>query len=100
MSLGDWFSVSTDYLWCEQKGLEREEVGWYIHQKGENSMAVSEFGCKSFRRVISPTLSANGQKKTTYLTSYKPPRNVQVRCISYSWLALPKQLDHKCALSD
>jgi len=44
MSLGDWFIVSIDYLlWCEQKGWNR---GRYIHPKGENSMAVSGFGCK------------------------------------------------------
>ena len=45
MSLRDWFSVSIDYLWCEQM-VGQGEVGWYIYPKGENSMAVSGFGCK------------------------------------------------------
>ena len=39
ISLGDWFSVS-------RKGGQGE-VGWYIHPKGENSMAVCGFGCKN-----------------------------------------------------
>jgi len=42
MFLGDWFSVSIDYLWCELKG----EGGLVYTRKGENSMAVSVFGCK------------------------------------------------------
>ena len=28
---------------CEQIG----EVGWYVHPKGENSMAASGFGCNN-----------------------------------------------------
>jgi len=48
---------------CEQKGGQGE-VGWYIHPKGENSMAVCWFDCKnssvwslhkwSWKTVISP----------------------------------------------
>ena len=38
MSFGDWFSV------CRKGGTEGG--GWYIHPKGENSMAVCGFGCE------------------------------------------------------
>ena len=38
-------SVSIDYLWCKQM-VGQGKVGWYIHPKGDNSMAVSGFGCK------------------------------------------------------
>jgi len=51
MSLGDWFSVSIDYLhtipnMVRAEWVEQGEVGWYIYPKDENSMAVSGFGCK------------------------------------------------------
>jgi len=39
MPLGDWLSVS-------RKG-GTVEVGWCIHAKGENSVAMSGFGCKN-----------------------------------------------------
>jgi len=32
-----------------------------------------------------------------HLTSQGPPYSIQVQFISKSWIALPKQLDHKCA---
>jgi len=71
------------------------EVGWYIHPKGENSMAVCGFGC------INPSVGSLHKwswKQSYHLTG--PPCSVQVRFISYSWLALPKQLYHKCAQND
>jgi len=49
ISLGDWFSV-----------VGKGEVGWYIHPKGENSMAVCGFGLKSVTRVIAQMVVENG----------------------------------------
>jgi len=53
-------SLPATLVQCEPKG----EVGWYVHPKGENSMAVCGFSCKilsvgslckwSWKTVISP----------------------------------------------
>ena len=60
------------------------EVGWYVHPKGENSMAVSGFGCKTLNTVISPTLSANGPRKQS---SYLIKASMQCSSLIY-WLEL------------
>ena len=61
--------------------------GSTVLPKGENSIAVCGFDC------------TNGPgKQSSYLT--RSPCSVQVLFNSYSWLALPKQLDHKCAQND
>ena len=40
--------------------VEQGEEGWYIHPKGENSMAVCGFGCKeSLSRVITQMVLEN-----------------------------------------
>jgi len=78
MTLGDWFCVS-------RKG--GTGGGELVHPKGQNSMTVLGLGW---------AVSANGpRKQSSYLMG--PPCSVQVQFISYRWLALPKQLDHKCA---
>jgi len=47
-------------------------VGWYIHPKGENSMAVSGVGCKIHQYGHSPILSTNGPTNSDHIP-YKPP---------------------------
>ena len=86
MSFGHRLSM----VWAERVG--QGEVGWYIHPNMWKEPGCG-FGCKTLSRVISPTLST--RKESSYLIG--PPCSVQVRLISYNWLALPKQLDHKCA---
>jgi len=71
------------------------EVGWYIHPKGEKSMAVCEFGFKN------PSVgSLHKWSWKTVISPHRAPCSVQVQFISSSWLALPKQLNHKCAQND
>ena len=43
MSLGDQFIVSRN----KKGGTGGGVCNWYVHPKGENSMAVSGFGCKN-----------------------------------------------------
>jgi len=44
----------------EAERVGEGEVGWYIHPKGENSMAVCGFGCKkSLSRVITQMVLEN-----------------------------------------
>ena len=54
------------------------EVGWYIHPKGEKSMAVCGFGC------INPSVGSlhkiGPRKQSSHLTG--PPCSVQVQFTS------------------
>ena len=77
------------YVVCD---VTSSTFSWYIHPKGENIMAVCGFGCKKFLR--------GSLHKWSWKTVTGPPCNVQVGFISQSWLALPKQLDHKCPQND
>ena len=67
---------------------KKGEVGWYTHPKGENSVA----GCKNPSVGLFLLLEAKLVIGNSHLTSW-----ASMQCPSYSWLALPKQLDHKCA---
>ena len=53
------------------------EVGRYIHPKGENSMAVSGFGCKN---PSVGSLHNSPGNESSHITG--PPCSVQVRFIS------------------
>jgi len=71
ISLGDWFCVS-------RKG-GTGEVGWYIHPKGENNMAVCGFGWKkSLSRVIVQMVLENSH----FISQGLHACSVQVRFIS------------------
>ena len=77
MSLGERFSMTKN---------GRTGGGGLVHPKGENSMAMSGFGCKNCSEgvggpYISPILSMNGpRKQSSYLVG--PPCSVQGQFIS------------------
>ena len=82
---------------CEQKGWDRGRWAGIIYTpKGfnKNSMAVHGSSCKN------PSVGSlyNGPgKQTSHFTGLPCSVQVQFIIISWSWLALPKQIDHKCA---
>ena len=58
-------------------------------------MAVCGFGCKkSLSRVITQMVLENSHPP------HRAPISFQVEIYIISWLALPKNLDHKCAQND
>ena len=80
---------------CEQKGWDRGRwVGIYT-QRVKTAWLCVGLAVK----IPQKGHCINGPgKQSSHLTG--PPCSVQVQFISQSWLALPKQLDHKCAQND